>query len=402
MKWIMDSLVRWILFGATMFIDSTDLGDAQTRRETARAFLNSPAADAVAEQTPTDRDAVETLDELLDTPVPAKKEGESAPEVDAILEEEQEEEEDEEIDPNETDEEREAREARKAAKTGGEPGADELTPEQEQVKLRSEVFVELTNALDQTDYPIPELGEGKTEEEVAKGVQELTARLQDAHAMYGIMAGKGADGIFERILKFQGQQAHDHALREVMKYAEKVGLIESTGSADDGKDKNAPATETPREKELRIENEKLKRQVAAVPAGPTEAQQRANAVALKAMTAAEEYATDKLEISEEDWKEFVLPNLRGIGQNKAIFNRCARGNFVDLIQIVDRVNARLTGKRVATNNTRLETRQARDKKFPKVVKGEDRTARRPAAKPTRDLSKSEDRIAAAKDALRAS
>ena len=181
----------------------------------------------MAEQTPVD-EGVETVDELLETPAPKKESVVAEPSEDeiderVIADDEGTEDEDADLDEHagETDEEREAREA-EAAEAG------EVTPEQQVLLDHNEAFEGLAEALDNTDYPI---NFGETPEELAAGMREVGLRLGDAHALYSIMDGKGADGIFERLKKFQGQEAHDFALNEVLKYAAKVGLIESADGA---------------------------------------------------------------------------------------------------------------------------------------------------------------------------
>jgi hypothetical protein len=379
-----------------------EFADASDRRDAMKTFLSEAPAEAVAEQTPVEEEGVETVEELLETP-PANKEtpaaaeaptGDDEEDLDAEAEEVEGEEEEE---AEETDEEREAREAAEA-----EPG--EVTPEQQVLLDHNEAFEGLVEALDTTDYPIDF---GETPEQLAAGMQEVGLRLADAHAMYSIMDGKGADGIFDRIKKFQGQEAHDFALNEVLKYAAKVGLIESADGAaaaakPGGGAAAASVTETPREKELRLENEKLKKdqKTRETTTQATAAAERQTKVFNSTMGEVERLGTEA-KLDKDTLMDFVVPYIiRKVGGQKAVINRCARGNYVDIHQFFDEAVNRISGKRVESQNQKVQQRRIRDQKVPKRVAGEDKTTRTPAARPAADLSTSEGRRAAAKANLR--
>jgi hypothetical protein len=240
-------------------------------------------------------------------------------------------------------------------------------------------------------------------------MQEVGLRLGDAHALYSIMDGKGADVIFERLKKFQGQEAHDFALYEVLKYAAKVGLIESAdGTAAAAKDGGAGAAaaaananETPREKALRLENEKLKKDAAKTTqtTQATAAAERQKKIFDSAMNELKRVA-DESKLDEGTLMDFVVPYvIRKVGGQKPIINRIARGNFVDLQKFFDEAMNGISGKRVAAQNIKVQNRKIRDQKVPKKVAGEDRT-RTAAVKPTFDLKTSDGRRAAAKAGLR--
>ncbi len=374
-----------------------EFADASDRREAMKNFLAEPAAAEVESQTPA-ADPAEDAEEVI---IPGETEEAET------TEETTEEAEEVETEEEQTEEETEEEETEEGAKTEDleEPETDETetpTPEKLQVlNDRNEAFEGLAEALDATEYPIDF---GETPEKLAEGMKEVGLRLGDAHALYDLMQGKGAAVVFERLKKFQGQQAHDFALNEVLKYAAQVGMIESTEAAGDGtgKDKDGKTTKTEREKQLEAENDKLKREQLNNTTKTNEeaALKKRIDVATKATDAAWAHA-ESVGMSKEDYDLFVMPQFRGIGHDKAVFNRCARGNYVDLIKKVDEVNGRLTGKKVAAANTRVQQRKTRDAKVPKRVAGEDRTAHRPAASQTTDLSTSEGRRAAAKAGLRA-
>jgi hypothetical protein len=382
-----------------------EFADASDRREAMKTFLNEAPAAEVAEQTPAD-EGVETVEELLETPAP-RKEGTPADEALPVGDEEVEEvEEAEEVEaaeeaeedehPGETDEEREAAEV----------DEDAIFDDVERQRLQdhNEAFEGLVEALDTTDYPIDF---GETPEQLAAGMQEVGLRLADAHAMYAIMDGKGADGVFERIKKFQGQEAHDFALNEVLKYAAKVGLIESADGTPAAAAKPgdaaaaASATETPREKALRLENEKLKKDQAknTQTAQATAAADRQKKIFTSSMAEVERLGTEA-KLDSETLMDFVVPYIiRQVGGKKDIINRCARGNFVDIQKFFDEAVNKISGKRVATQNAKVQQRKVRDQKVPKRVAGEDKT-RTAAVKPTFDLKTSDGRRAAAKAGLR--
>jgi hypothetical protein len=381
-----------------------EFADASDRREAMKTFLNEAPAAEVAEQTPVD-EGVETVEELLETPAP-RKEGTPAEEALPVGEEEVEEPEaaEEEVEADEepgeeTDEEREAREAAEAE----ELEADEVTPEQQVLLDHNEAFEGLVEALDTTDYPIDF---GETPEQLAAGMQEVGLRLADAHAMYSIMDGKGADGVFERIKKFQGQEAHDFALNEVLKYAAKVGLIESAdgtpaAAAKPGEASAAAPAETPREKALRLENEKLKKDAKTrdTTTQATAAADRQKKIFTSSMAEVERLGTEA-KLDSETLMDFVVPYIiRQVGGKKDIINRCARGNFVDIQKFFDEAVNKISGKRVAMQNAKVQQRKVRDKVVPKRVAGEDKT-RTAAVKPTFDLKTSDGRRAAAKAGLR--
>lgn len=241
-------------------------------------------------------------------------------------------------------------------------------------------------------------------------MQEVGLRLADAHAMYAIMDGKGADGVFERIKKFQGQEAHDFALNEVLKYAAKVGLIESADGAAAAAVKPgegaaaaaaAAATETPREKALRLENEKLKKDQAKdnQTKQTAAAADRQKKIFDSSMAEVERLGTDA-KLDSETLMNFVVPYIiRQVGGKKDIINRCARGNYVDIQKFFDEAVNKISGKRVQTQNAKVQQRKVRDKVVPKRVAGEDKT-RTAAVKPTFDLKTSDGRRAAAKAGLR--
>jgi hypothetical protein len=382
-----------------------EFADASDRREAMKTFLNEAPAAEVAEQTPAD-EGVETVEELLETPA-TRKEGTPAEEALPAGEEEVEEVEEieeeaaeEEEAGKESDEEREAREATEAE----ELEADEVTPEQQVLLDHNEAFEGLVEALDTTDYPIDF---GDTPEQLAAGMQEVGLRLADAHAMYSIMDGKGADGIFERIKKFQGQEAHDFALNEVLKYAAKVGLIESAdgtpaAAAKPGEASAAAApAETPREKALRLENEKLKKDRATETQTKQSeaAAERQKKIFTSSMAEVERLGTEA-KLDKDTLMDFVVPYIiRQVGGKKDIINRCARGNFVDIQKFFDEAVNKISGKRVTAQNAKVQQRKVRDKVVPKRVAGEDRT-RTAAVKPTFDLKTSDGRRAAAKAGLR--
>jgi hypothetical protein len=389
-----------------------EFADASDRREAMKSFLNEAPAAEVAEQTPVETEAVETVEDLLETPAPKKGEPaaetvESEEEVAEEVEEEEVEEVEEEEEA-ETDEEREAREAEEAeaSEYDWRKPIDQVEPE-ELVVLQDqhEAFEGLVEALDTTDYPI---NFGETPEELAAGMQEVGLRLADAHAMYQIMDGKGADGVFDRIKKFQGQEAHDFALNAVLQYAAKVGLIESADGAaaaaakPGDKAAAASATETPREKELRLENERLKKEKATSTqtSQAQAAQEHRTKIGLSAIGEVERLLTEGEFDPKSKVGDMVLQHvMRSVGGNKAIINRVARGNFVDLQKFYDEAVNEIRGKRVATQNQKVQKRKLRDAIVPKRVAGEDRT-RTAAVKPNFDLKTSEGRRAAAKAGLR--
>lgn len=383
-----------------------EFADASDRRDAMKTFMKEAPAEAVAEQTPTESEAAETLEEaindLSDRPGVKKEE----PLVDPAqgdepeIEEEAEEEEVEEEEVGETDEEREAREAAEA-----EAGESEVVePEQLAVlQDRNEAFEGLVEALDSTDYPIDF---GETPEQLAAGMHEVGLRLGDAHALYAIMDGKGADVIFERLKKLQGQDAHDFALNAVLAYAAKVGLIESAEGAaaagDKGKGAAAATDETPREKALRLENEQLRKNAAKTTqtTQATAAADRQTKIFTSTMAEVERLGTEG-KLDSETLMDFVVPYIiRQVGGKKDIINRCARGNFVDIQKFFDEAVNKISGKRVSTQNAKVQQRKIRDQVVPKRVAGEDKTARTPAARPAADLSTSEGRRAAAKASLR--
>jgi len=382
-----------------------EFADASDRREAMKTFLNEAPAAEVAEQTPAD-EGVESVEELLETSS-TRKEGTPAEEALPAGEEEAEEVEEAEEEPEaaeeeeageESDEEREAAEAEELE-------ADEVTAEQQVLLDHNEAFEGLVEALDTTDYPIDF---GETPEQLAAGMQEVGLRLADAHAMYAIMDGKGADGVFERIKKFQGQEAHDFALNEVLKYAQKVGLIESADGTPAAAAKPgeasaaaATATETPREKALRLENEKLKKDAKTreTTTQATAAADRQKKIFTSSMAEVERLGTEA-KLDSETLMDFVVPYIiRQVGGKKDIINRCARGNFVDIQKFFDEAVNKISGKRVATQNAKVQQRRVRDQKVPKRVAGEDKT-RTAAVKPTFDLKTSDGRRAAAKAGLR--
>ena len=339
---------------------------------------------------------------MLDTPAPKKE---------SVVVEEPTEEEVEEVGEVEEEaesgeEEESGEEAEKPEGETSEPGEeDEVTPEQQVLLDHNEAFEGLVEALDTTDYPIDF---GETPEQLAAGMQEVGLRLADAHAMYSIMDGKGADGIFDRIKKFQGQEAHDFALNEVLKYAQKVGLIESADGAPAAAAKPgeasaaAAATETPREKALRLENEKLKKDHTknTETAQATAAADRQKTIFDSSMAEVKRLGTEA-KLDSETLMDFVVPYIiRQVGGKKDIINRVARGNFVDLQRFFDEAMNTISGKRVAAaKHQSSEQRRVRDQKVPKRVAGEDKT-RTAAVKPTFDLKTSDGRRAAAKAGLR--
>jgi hypothetical protein len=377
-----------------------EFADASERREAMKSALHEAPAAEVAEQTPAVEEGVETVDELLETP--ARKESTAAEDAGASGEEEEVAElgdEEEVVDDehaDETDEERETREAAEAE-------AGEVAPEQQVLLDHNEAFEGLVEALDTTDYPI---NFGETPEELAAGMQEVGLRLVDAHALYSIMDGKGADGIFERLKKFQGQEAHDFALNEVLKYAAKVGLIESAdgtaAAVKPGEKAAAAAAETPNEKRLRLENERLRKEQTTntQTAQAKAAEERRNKVGMSAIGEVERLIKeDQLDSSPRVADMLLQHVMRSVAGNKTIINRVARGNFVDLQKFYDEAVSEINGKRVATQNAKVQNRKIRDQKVPKRVAGEDRT-RTAAVKPTFDLKTSDGRRAAAKAGLR--
>lgn len=396
-----------------------EFADASDRRDAMKSFMNEAPAEAVAEQTPTEGEEVETLEDAIDdlSDIPVKKDKPSvedglpddAEEVEDVadLDEEGEEDEEEEAEDDEhageTDEEREAREAEEAAAAE----AEELGVEPEELSTlrdRNEAFEGLVEALDATDYAIDF---GETPEQLAAGMQEVGLRLGDAHALYAIMGGQGANVIFERLKKFQGQEAHDFALNEVLRYAAEVGLIESAdGTAVAAKPGEkaaaAPADETPREKALRLDNERLKKEAKTreTTAQATQGAERQKKIFDSAMTEVKRIADD-VKLDDVTLMEFVVPYvIRKVGGQKPIINRIARGNFVDLQKFVDEAMNTISGKRVTAQNNKVQQRKIRDKKAPKRVAGEDKTTRTPAARQAADLSTSDGRRAAAKASLR--
>jgi hypothetical protein len=390
-----------------------EFADASDRRDAMKTFMNEAPAEAVAEQTPTEADEVENVEDLLETPEPKRTpveeavgEGDEEEVIEPVEADEDEAEEEEAAEPGEGDEEEEAEEAEAEEERDWRTPLDEVEPEQLAVlQDRNEAFEGLVEALDNTDYAIDF---GKTPEQLAAGMQEVGLRLGDAHALYSIMEGKGADGIFERLKKFQGQEAHDFALNEVLKYAAKVGLIESAdGAAAAAKDGGtgaaaASATETPNEKRLRLENERLKKDAKTkeVSTQATAAAQRQKAIFDSAMNHVKEIA-DAAKLDEGTLMDFVVPYIiRKVGGQKPIINRIARGNFVDIQQFYDEAMNTINGRRVAAGNKKVQQRQIRDRKVPKRVAGEDKTTRTPAARQAADLSTSDGRRAAAKASLR--
>jgi hypothetical protein len=385
-----------------------EFADASDRREAMKSFLNDAPAAEVAEQVPSESEAVENLDELLEKPAPKKgepaaeeveTEEEVAEEVEEDeVEEEEEEAEDEDPDAVEEEEEDEPGEERDWRKPIDQVEPEELIVLQDQ----HEAFEGLVEALDTTDYPI---NFGETPEELAAGMQEVGLRLADAHAIYQIMDGKGADGVFERIKKFQGQEAHDFALNAVLQYAAKVGLIESADGAaaaaakPGDKAAAASAAETPREKELRLENEKLKKEKTTSTQAKA-AQEHRTKIGMAAIGEVERLLTEGEFDPKSKVGDMVLQHvMRSVGGNKAIINRVARGNFVDLQKFYDEAVNEIRGKRVTTQNQKVQKRKLRDATVPKRVAGEDRT-RTAAVKPNFDLKTSEGRRAAAKAGLR--
>jgi hypothetical protein len=381
-----------------------DFADASDRRDAMKTFLNETPAAEVAEQTPVD-EGVETVEELLETPAPKKEstvvEELTEEELDELAEDHElpEDQEEVEVPADETDEEREARETAEAE----ELEAGEVTPEQQVLLDHHEAFEGLVEALDGTDYAIDF---GETPEQLAAGMQEVGLRLGDAHALYSVMDGKGADVIFERIKKFQGQEAHDFALNAVLAYAQKVGLIESAdGAAAAAKPGEAAAaaaaTETPREKALRLENERLKKEskTRETTTQATAAADRQKKIFDSAMNEVKRLGDDS-KLDDGTLMDFVVPYIiRKVGGQKQIINRVARGNFVDLQRFFDEAMNTISGKRVAAGNTKVQNRKIRDQKAPKRVAGEDKT-RTAAVKPTFDLKTSDGRRAAAKAGLR--
>jgi hypothetical protein len=268
----------------------------------------------------------------------------------------------------------------------GEGGEDDDEGEPDEITLKANIVTEIAEALDQTDYPIdfsdPE-----------KGAEELAARLTDANAFYAIIDGRGTvDALFGRITQFQGKEVHDAVLVKVLEYAKAQGMIES---ADDGGDNGGFVDPVAQE------NARLKAELARArgQANPIEANARNRDKAI-VDTSVSELAKLSKKDKLDDWtfNNVVIPNVaRMISGNKAILNRIARGNFVDLHKFYDEVSARLVGRRVAKNNQRVAGRKNRDRNVPRVVAGERTTA---AAEPKADLSTRDGRMKAAKAALR--
>jgi hypothetical protein len=259
----------------------------------------------------------------------------------------------------------------------------------------SEAFQGLVEALDETDYPVDFT-------DTSKGMEEVGLRLSDAHHLYDILNGKeqATDKFFDRVLKFQGQQAHDFVLTEVLEYAKRKGLIESTDTDDSVKDGdiNDPVAK---------ENKQLKERLKALEGNRAqEGQRQATEVAAtrqrkifnSAVTELKRIASERNGIDEDDINDFLVPAMaKGVGGNKAVLNRIARGNFVDIQRIADGVINRLIAKRVERNKSKVESRKVRDQKVPKRVAGGNAPG---AASGNFDLGTSEGRRAAAKASLR--
>lgn len=260
---------------------------------------------------------------------------------------------------------------------------DEVTPEQQTLLDHNELFEGLVEALDETDYPVD-----FTDPE--KGMEEIGLRLADAHAMYAMMDGnpKGAELIFERLLKFQGQAAHDFALNKVLEYAKKKGLIDAV-------DEEATDVTDP----VAVENARLKKELSDKTATEQQKAVEGRKMAIFNSAAAElkKLATER-NIDEADFNDFLLPQVaKMVSGNKGIINRVARGNFVDIHRIADEVINRLNGKTVAKNNEKVAGRVARDKKVPKRLAGGHTQTSTPAKA---NLANGDERRAAAKKALR--
>jgi hypothetical protein len=380
-----------------------DFADSQDRRSAMKEFLTAPATEEVSAQTPTDGEEVDTLEELLNKPVGKIEDEAVEDELDSLEdsdegEEEADEEADEADDAEESEEDSEEHED--AEEHEGESDDEtEIEPERlERLELANDALEGLQEAVDSTDYPIDF---GSTEDSIAAGMTEVGLRLADAHALYDIVQGKGADGIFERVKQFQGQAAHDYALGEVLKYAAKVGLIEPVGGAASGTatataTATGTATETPREKFLREENERLKSE--GNERRQTDAQQQKVAIFQKASDKIVEFCITR-NLTKADAEKFILREVAAkVAGNKAIINRVTRGNFTDIQRFTDEAINDLLGKRTSANNQRVNSRKTRDRKVPKRVTGGERHSSATSVK--RDLSTGEGRRAAVKAALR--
>jgi hypothetical protein len=290
---------------------------------------------------------------------------------------------DDELEPEEEEvEDEEAEDAEEEEQQEG-----EFTPEQiETLENNSAAIEGLAEALDGTDYPVDFT-------DLNKGMGEVGLRLADAHHLYDIVAGKenAVEGLFTRIIKFQGQAVHDNALTSVLKYAQKLGILDGPEEPKPGDLKDHVA----------IENARLRKEAETRNATETMNAERTRRATIfnSAAGKLKEIASER-EISEEDINDFLLPRMaKAVGGNKAIINRIARGNFVDIAKIADEAINRLVGRRVETNNKRVDGRKVRDKKVPKRVAGGE-NERTVAASAKHDLTTSEGRRAAAKASLR--
>lgn len=347
---------------------------ANERREAAVEFLqgNNANTDAVDEQP-----EVEEAEEIE-----ASEDDERGPdevdeeEVEELEEEEESEEESEGDEPEEGEGDEEESE---------EDGQDEDESEEvevpEDIQNKADLVDMIVQALDGTNYPI------ENPEDLDAAGTEIAARLTDAHHLYAIVDGNGTvEQLFNRIEQFQGKEVADAVLVKVLDYAKQKGLVE-------GGDDNSlvdPVAE---------ENKRLKAELARKN-NPAQ-QQTENRGAQIFNSAVSEMKRLADEASIDDWtvNNVLIPALgRGVNGDRAIINRIARGNFVDIARIFTEAKNHLVGRRVKANNRKVVGRKNRDARVPKSVAGGDKLPK--AAPKTVDHSTREGRIAGAKAYLR--
>jgi hypothetical protein len=348
------------------------------RRTAALDFLKGDTSTETAEEEVVEQtEEVEELDEEAeesDEETPAGEEEESGEEV---AEDELEE---EELDPDaEPDEEGEQESEESEENEEQEEAESDEIPEE--VAAKVEIIDEITEALDNTAYPISQLDpEGQK--------VELAARLSDAQHLYQIVDGTGTvDALFDRITHFQGQEVADAVLTKVVEYAKKKGLVEAT----DDDSLVDPVVE---------ENIRLKKALAdrAIAQNNQQVSDQQRQIYNSAVSELRKLSDNE---SFTDWQfqNVVLPAMiRGVNGNKAILNRIAAGKYVDIVRIFDTVKVELVGRRVAANKKKVVGRKIRDRRVPRTVAGDNRQGN--AAAPNYDLKTAEGRKAAAKASLK--
>lgn len=213
---------------------------------------------------------------------------------------------------------------------------------------RDEEFRAFEDTLSNNRYEIPSL-------------DELKLQLEDSNTLYDILTGqKPVDVLLETMRKAQPAEAFNRVMTDLVKYAAKQGFVEGV------EEEEGAAAETPREKELRIENERLRNQGAQNKAAQTANTERL-AVAKKFEERLDTLLKKKgIEADDEVRGVYAKEVAQKIAGNKAILARIKKGQFVDVDKLFVEAHKTITSltKKVAAKA--VATHQVRSKTLPKT------------------------------------